>query len=418
MRTIDEILGDMASKYPMLRLIQGDVGSGKTVVAGAAIYLMKIAGLQSALMAPTEILARQHYKTFVNLFTKFGLNVQLLTASTLESDKKEILRQLASGTCDLIVGTHSLIQDDVAFNKLGLAVIDEQHRFGVKQRDKIKKSGAQHLLNLSATPIPRTMALTIYGDQDLSIINELPPGRQVIVTRVVPEKKRKDAYLWVSDNIRKGRQVFVICPLVDESDLIEAKAATIEYEKLKNEIFPEHRVALLHGRMKSAEKDSVMRLFAQGEIDILVSTSVVEVGIDIPNANIILIEGADRFGLAQLHQFRGRVGRGIHQSYCFLFSDSNSDDALLRLQYMVKYNSGFDLAEFDLKMRGPGEVYGIKQSGIPDLKFANFTDSVEMMRIRAIAEDLMNKDPELDNFMALKAKLMEIEARSEHISVS
>lgn len=408
-RVIDEISFDLSSEHPMMRLVQGDVGSGKTATAAAAIYLLKKAGFQSALMAPTEILARQHYKSLFNLFSHFDINIALLTGSTAKSDKDIVLRQVASGTCDLIVGTHSLIEDDVVFNKLGLIVIDEQHRFGVKQRELLKKSGKPHVLNLSATPIPRTMALTIYGDQDLSIIDELPPGRQEIITRIVPENKRNDAYFWISENISKGRQMFIICPLVEDSDVIEAKAATAEFERLKKDVFPMHRIALLHGRMKSSEKDEIMKSFAAGSIDILVSTSVVEVGIDVPNANIILIEGAERFGLAQLHQFRGRVGRGEHQSYCFLFSDTNSAAGLERLKNMVKYSSGFDLAEMDLKLRGPGEVYGLRQSGIPDLKMASFNDSKLMYRARSAAELLINKDPELEEFPLLSSKIAQLE---------
>jgi ATP-dependent DNA helicase RecG len=249
------------------------------------------------------------------------------------------------------------------------------------------------------------MALTLYGDQDLSTLDELPPGRQEIVTRLVPEDKRNDAYFWISDQVQKGRQVFIICPLIEESDAIQVKAVTLEYERLKTDVFPSHRLALLHGRMKAEDKDEVMKQFAAGTVDILVSTSVVEVGIDVPNASIMMIEGADRFGLAQLHQFRGRVGRGEHQSYCFLFTDSSSDAALQRLKYMVKYNSGFDLAELDLQMRGPGEIYGIKQSGLPDLKMASFTDLAMLNRVRAQAERLVDEDLELRQYPKLQEKI-------------
>lgn len=381
-RVIAEIVEDLKKNYPMMRLVQGDVGAGKTVVAAAVIFAMKQAGFQSALMAPTEILARQHYKSLVQLLAPFHFNVQLLVGSMSASEHDEVLKQLATGTCDLVVGTHALIQEGVMFAKLGLAVIDEQHRFGVKQRDVFKVHGSPHILNLSATPIPRTMALTAYGDQDLSTLDELPPGRQEIVTRLIPENKRKDAYLWISEQIRKGRQVFIICPLIEESDAIQVKAVTLEYERLKNEVFPKHKLALLHGRMKSEDKDTIMKAFSNADVDILVSTSVVEVGIDVPNATIMMIEGADRFGLAQLHQFRGRVGRGEHQSYCFLLTDSKGDEALRRLKVMVQYKSGFDLAELDLQMRGPGEVYGVRQSGIPDLKMASYTDLDLMNKVR------------------------------------
>ncbi len=417
-RVIAEMFEDFEKGFPMMRLIQGDVGAGKTVVAAAAIYALKQAGYQSALMAPTEILARQHFKTLVRLLTPFNFNVQILTGSTSNSEADEILRQLATGTCDLVVGTHALIQEGVQFAKLGLAVIDEQHRFGVKQRAVFKMHGNPHMLNLSATPIPRTMALTLYGDQDLSTLDELPPGRQEIVTRLVPEDKRQDAYLWISDQVCKGRQVFIVCPLIEESEAIEVKAATLEYERLKEDVFPQHRLALLHGRMKAEEKDVIMKKFSSGEVDILVSTSVVEVGIDVPNATIMMIEGADRFGLAQLHQFRGRVGRGEHQSYCFLLTDSQSTDALQRLKYMVKYNSGFDLAELDLQMRGPGEIYGIKQSGIPDLKVASFTDLNILNKVRSYAQRLIDEDVDLRLYGRLREKIAKLEAETELGDVS
>jgi ATP-dependent DNA helicase RecG len=413
-RTLQEVFGDLERDFPMLRLVQGDVGSGKTAVAAAAIYAMKVAGWQSVLMAPTEILARQHFKNLTKLLTRFGFNVQLLVGSMSDGEHADVLRQLATGTCDLVIGTHALIQEGVNFARLGLVVIDEQHRFGVKQRNVFKAQGTPHMLNLSATPIPRTMALTIYGDQDLSVLDELPPGRQEIVTRLVPEAKRRDAELWVSDHITKGRQVFVVCPLIEESEMLQVKAVTLEYERLREHVFPQHRLALLHGRMKAEDKDEVMRQFSAGEIDILVSTSVIEVGIDVPNATIMMIEGADRFGLAQLHQFRGRVGRGEHQSYCFLFTDSNGDEALQRLKYMVKFNSGFDLAEMDLQLRGPGEIYGVKQSGIPDLRMATFSDKELLVRVRAAAQRLVDEDVELKAYPALAAKIAKFEAASEN----
>ncbi len=385
-RVLQEILEDFQKPYPMTRLVQGDVGAGKTVLAAAALYLAKINNKQGVLMAPTEILARQHYSSLSKLLGAFGMNIQLLVGSLGTKDHQEVLRQIATGTCDLVIGTHALIQEGVSFANLGVAVVDEQHRFGVEQREALKSHGTPHFLTLSATPIPRTLALTIYGDQDLSILDEWPPGRQEIITRIVPEIKRNDAYFWVSDQIAKGRQVFIICPLVEESEVIEVKAATEEYERLQKDIFPQHKLALLHGRMKAEEKEAVMKAFSAGETDILVSTSVVEVGIDVPNATIMIIEGAERFGLAQLHQFRGRVGRGSHQSYCFLFSDSSSPEALERLNHMVRHASGFALAELDLAMRGPGEVYGVKQSGLPDLKMASFGDAALLERARSAAK--------------------------------
>jgi len=407
-RVIEEIHHDLAQDFPMSRLVQGDVGAGKTVVAASAIHTVLKSGFQAALMAPTEILARQHYKGLMKLLSSFGFNIQLLVGSMSAGERDDVLRQMATGTCDLVIGTHALIQEGVNFSNLGIAVVDEQHRFGVKQREMFKAQGRPHMLSLSATPIPRTMALTIYGDQDLSILDELPPGRQEIVTRLVPEKKRSDAEYWVNDQVMKGRQVFVICPLVEESEAIQVKSATEEYERLLNEVFLDHTVALLHGRMKGEDKDRVMKDFSAGLIDILVSTSVVEVGIDVPNASIMIIEGADRFGLAQLHQFRGRVGRGEHQSYCFLFTDSSSSEALQRLNLMVKYNSGFDLAEFDLKMRGPGEVYGLKQSGIPDLRMASFGDTELLGRVRSTAQLLVDQDINLEQYPSLKQKLAKI----------
>ncbi len=412
-RTLEEIFSDLRRDFPMLRLVQGDVGAGKTAVAAAVIFAMIRSGFQTALMAPTEILARQHFKSLTSLFARFGMNVQLLVGSLSASERDAVLVQLATGTCDLVIGTHAVIQDGVQFSRLGLAVIDEQHRFGVKQRALLKARGSPHMLNLSATPIPRTLALTIYGDQDLSILDELPPGRTPIVTRLVPESKRIDAYLWTADQIAKGRQVFIVCPLIEESEALQVRAATLEYERLQRDVFPSQRLALLHGRMPAEEKDQVMKAFSDGVIDVLVSTSVIEVGIDVPNATIMMIEGADRFGLSQLHQFRGRVGRGAHQSYCFLFTDSNSEEALQRLKYMTQYASGFDLAEMDLKLRGPGEIYGVKQSGVPDLKMASFGDHELLNRARAEAQLLLEEDLELNNTPLLKDYVNTVEAGFE-----
>ncbi len=417
-RSIAEIFEDLQKEFPMLRLVQGDVGAGKTALAAAAIFAMIRSGYQSVLMAPTEILARQHYKNLTALLARFGFNIQLLTGSMTATAHADVATQLATGTCDLVIGTHALIQDGIHFPRLGLVVIDEQHRFGVKQRAKLKAQGFPHLLNLSATPIPRTMALTIYGDQDLSILDELPPGRTPIVTRLVPEHKRRDAELWVSDQVAKGRQVFIVCPLIEESEAIQVKAATLEYERLSKEVFPEHRLALLHGKMKADDKETVMQAFSSGLVDILVSTSVVEVGIDVPNASIMIIEGADRFGLAQLHQFRGRVGRGAHQSYCFLFTQSASDDALRRLKYMVEFNSGFDLAEKDLELRGPGEIYGVKQSGIPDLRMASFGDKALLDRVRTNAARLVEEDPQLNSYPVLASKIAKFEAQIEMVDAA
>lgn len=404
-RVIGEISKDLASPYPMMRLLQGDVGAGKTVVAAFALLHVIKAGSQGVLMAPTEILARQHFQNLARFLNGFNLNVQLLVSSLPASHKESVARQIATGTVDLVIGTHALIQEGIAFNKLGLAVIDEQHRFGVKQRERLSEQGSPHVLSLSATPIPRTLAMVVYGDQDVSLLDELPPGRQEIITRLVPEKKRRDAELWIADQIKKGRQVFIICPLIEESDVLGVKAVTTEFERLSVDVFSEFKVGLLHGKLRPQDKEEIMSQFSQGTLDILVSTSVVEVGIDVPNATIMLIEGAERFGLSQLHQFRGRVGRGVHQSYCFLFTDSDSQEARERLGALVKYSGGFKLAEIDLALRGPGEVYGVKQSGIPDLKMASLGDAELIGRVRAAAARLIVEDPDLEFYPELKRRL-------------
>ena len=419
-RTIEEIFNDINKPYPMSRLLQGDVGSGKTVVAAATILNTVKNGYQAALMAPTEILAKQHYHTIFKMLRPFGLNIQFIAGSTPQSIKDDITLQLKNGTVDVVIGTHAIIQETVGFKKLGLAVIDEQHRFGVKQRDILKSQGSPHLLSLSATPIPRTLAMTIYGDQDLSIIDEMPKGRREIITRLVPDKKRGAGYKWIQEQVKKGRQAFVICPLIEESelkDLEEVKSAIKEYEYLQNEIFPDLKVGLLHGKMKAKEKEEIMTLFSLNKINILVSTSVIEVGIDVPNATIMVIEAAERFGLSQLHQFRGRVGRGEHQSYCFLFmkqakkgnKQNLAGENSKRLRAMVDFSSGFKLAEIDLKLRGPGEIYGVKQSGIPDLKMASLSDSFTISLARKAAQTLIQEDPTLNNHPLLKAKLDELQ---------
>ena len=408
-QVIKEIVKDITSPYPMMRLLQGDVGAGKTVVAAFALLHVLNSGFQGALMAPTEILARQHYANLMKFLQVFGYNIQLLVGSMTPKQKEEIARQIATGTVDLVVGTHALIQDKIDFRKLGLAVVDEQHRFGVAQRDKLREQGSPHVLSLSATPIPRTLAMVIYGDQDVSILDELPAGRKEIVTRMVPEKKRRDAEFWIADQIRKGRQVFIVCPLIDESDVLGVKAVSTEYARLSEHVFKEFKIGLLHGKLKAADKEKVMNQFSEGELDILVSTSVIEVGIDVPNATIMLIEGAERFGLSQLHQFRGRVGRGEYQSYCFLFTESQSQDSMQRLGSLVKYSSGFKLAEIDLALRGPGEVYGVKQSGIPDLKMASLGDAELVRTVRRAATELIVEDPELVNFPEITSRLARLD---------
>ncbi len=407
-RTLTEILTDMALPYPMSRLVEGDTGSGETVIAACAMYHAVKAGFQTCLLAPTEILARQHFATMQKVLKPLGIQPHLFIGALTQKEKKIMADGLRDGRTQVIVGTHSLIQDSITFKKLGLAIIDEQHRFGVKQRELLKSQGSPHMLHLSATPIPRSLALVMYGDQELSIIDELPPGRKPIMTRIVPEEKRKDAYDWIKEQIKAGRQAFIIFPLVNESEKIELKAAVKEYETLKLDIFQKEKVGLLHGQMKAEEKEATMAQFSKGEIDILVSTSVVEVGVDVPNATIMMIEGAERFGLAQLHQFRGRVGRGVHDSYCLLFPSSYSPDAIKRLEALVKYDSGFKLAEIDLQLRGPGEVFGTAQSGLPDLKMASLSDASTVTDTRKAALTILKNDPKLDSHKNLQMKMSEM----------
>ncbi|OQY20957.1 MAG: DNA helicase RecG [Chloroflexi bacterium] len=391
-RALRQIVADLRSDRPMNRLLQGDVGSGKTVVAAAAMALAVAAGGQAALMAPTEILAEQHLS---NLKPQIP-NLRLLTGSVTGPEREEIYAGLADGSVDVVVGTHALIQESVQFKSLALAVIDEQHRFGVSQRAALRQKGYNpHLLVMTATPIPRSLELTLWGHLDVSTIDEMPPGRKPIVTRLILPTERERAYSFVRSQIEKGRQAFIICPLVEESDKIEAKAAIEEYERLQKYIFSDLRLGLLHGRMKGEEKEGAMAQFVRGELDILVATSVVEVGIDVPNASVMLIEGADRFGLAQLHQFRGRVGRGEHDSYCLLVSGSPSSEAQERLQTVEATDDGFELAQKDLEMRGPGEFLGARQSGFPDLNLASVTDLRLVESAREAARRFFETDPEL-----------------------
>ncbi len=406
-RVLDDIVQDLRRDRPMSRLLQGDVGSGKTVVAAAAMAVTWAAGAQSALMAPTEILAEQHYRTISHLLdtAQFQedertnhLNVRLLTGSTPASEKETIYNGLANGKIDVVIGTHALIQEGVQFRQLALAIVDEQHRFGVSQRAALRQKGYNpHVLVMTATPIPRSLALTIYGDLDLSIIDEMPPGRQPIQTRILAPTERERAYSFVRSQIGRGRQAFIICPLVEESEKIEAKAAVEEHKRLQDEIFPDLRLGLLHGRMKGEEKEAVMGQFVRGELAILVSTSVVEVGIDVPNASIMLVEGANRFGLAQLHQFRGRVGRGEHASYCLLIADSSTVVSEERLKAIEVTYDGFALAEKDLELRGPGEFFGTRQTGLPDLRLAGFADVRLLEVARTEAQRLFETDPQLSN---------------------
>ena len=417
-RCIDEISTDMKrGSPPMNRLLQGEVGSGKTVVALAGLLSAAAAGFQGALMAPTEVLAEQHFRSVSrmleglprpvqedNLFSvhlpgvERPVSVGLLTGSVRAPVKRMLTAMTADRTLDLIIGTQALIQEGVSIPALGLAVADEQHRFGVAQRSALRSRGGEnpHTLIMSATPIPRTLSMTLFGDLDISTIDELPAGRQEVRTRWVPQERRVDAYDFVRKEVAEGRQAFVVCPLIEESSSIEAKAATEEYERLSGEVFPELRVGLLHGRMHSKDKDKILRGFSDGDLDVLVTTAVVEVGIDVPNATIMLIEGAERFGLAQLHQFRGRVGRGEHRSYCFLLSsDTQSIAAKERLSALERTHDGFELAEIDLELRGPGDFFGTRQSGLPSLRMAQFSDRGLLESAREVATRIASEDPEL-----------------------
>jgi len=414
-----EIIRDLGKDRPMNRLLEGDVGSGKTIVACLAILNTALNGFQTAYMAPTEILARQHYENISKLFAGWGIKIGLLTSAdkranvAFENDK-DIYELITNGELDLIIGTHALIQSKVNFNKLSLVIIDEQHRFGVEQRKQLKQKNNDgtlpHLLSMTATPIPRSLALTVYGDLDLSVINELPIGRKEILTEIVAPERRPDKYKFVMEQIKNGRQVFVICPLIDPSDKLGVKAVKDEYEKLDKKIFPDLKIGLMHGKLKSGEKEKVMAEFLENETKILVSTPVVEVGIDIQNATIMMIESAERFGLAQLHQFRGRVGRSQEQSYCFLMTESNDINSIRRLQTLAQCKNGFDLAEKDLEFRGPGEVYGIRQSGYNDqLKVAKLTDYIVIKKSKSAVEEILARDPALTNYPSIKERLKKFE---------
>jgi ATP-dependent DNA helicase RecG len=400
---LGEILADLGKQRPMTRLLQGDVGSGKTAVAAAAALMTIRAGFQVAVMAPTEILAEQHFHNFRGLYAGFLPNerpeIALLTGSTTAKTRRELLPEVGQGSVDVLVGTHALIQEGVEFQRLGLTVIDEQHRFGVRQRANLPgKAGAlrPHLLSMTATPIPRTLNMVINGDMDVSIIDQLPPGRIPIETRRYVGAERGLAYDLVRQEICHGHQVFVICPLVEESESSDAKAAVAEAERLKREVFPALRIATLHGRMSGRDKDRIMTAFRDREFDLLVSTSVIEVGIDVPNATVMMIEGADRFGLAQLHQFRGRVGRGGDRSYCLLLAEESSPDGEARLDLMVETNDGFILAEKDLELRGPGDFLGTRQSGLPEMSWIDGSFDTRLFDLaRQSAERILAGDPDL-----------------------
>ncbi len=479
-----EIFQDLSQSQPMNRLLAGDVGSGKTIVAALAALQVASEGFQVAFMAPTEVLAIQHFKSLSSLFAKYDLPIGLLTNSesqiscqseSLEQNKKQLLGQIKNGQLKIIIGTHSLIQKTVSFKNLALVIVDEQHRFGVQQRAALQKStinlcdglpsSVPHLLSMTATPIPRTLALTLYGDLDLSLLKELPRGRQQIITKIVGAKDRLAAYEFIRQQVKHGRQVFVICPRIeindeksrgdiisealkptsghgsipqmrdgergglasknfiagknftifrnniDSTNTDEIKAVKQEVEKLTKEIFPEFKVAALHSKLKPAEKNKIMADFKTGKINILVSTSVVEVGIDIPNATVMMIEGAERFGLAQIHQFRGRVGRSEHQSFCFLLTTSPGQETNQRLKAILTAKNGFELAEYDLRLRGPGQFYGAKQWGLPDLSMASLTDIELIKQVRSEASNLLQKDPTLKSYPSIKENLRQFKEK-------
>lgn len=394
-RVLDEISKDLQGTSPMNRLVQGEVGSGKTIVAAICAYISHLNNLGTFYMAPTEILAFQHHTTLKKFLEPLGIEVGIYTGS----------RKSVQGK--VIVGTHALLSEKLSMDNVGLVIVDEQQRFGVSQRATLRsKAKVPHFLTMTATPIPRTVALTLYGDLDVSVINELPKGRKVIKTHVVPNKKRADAYQFIERRVKEGDQVYIITPLIEESESIKtAKAAIVEFEKLKTEVFPDLKLGLLHGRLSSKEKEKVLNDFKNHDLDILVSTTVVEVGVDVPNATIMVVESAERFGLAQLHQLRGRVGRGEKESYCLLFTSQSGPEAYKRLKNLEYISDGLKLSEIDLELRGSGEVFGTAQSGQAELKIASLTDIETIDKARNAAKLIMEKDPTLDNYPLLKEKL-------------
>jgi ATP-dependent DNA helicase RecG len=399
-RILHEIRADMKRKEQMNRLLQGDVGSGKTVVALIAMLIAVQNDFQAALMAPTEILAEQHYLTLRPLLDKLGVHANLLLGGMRKSVREKTLKAIETGRAGIVIGTHALIQEDVSFRRLGLVVIDEQHRFGVIQRAALRDKGVHpDVLVMTATPIPRSLSMTIYGDLDVSILGEMPPGRRPIKTLWHGDRQRERTYRFLDDQMERGRQVYVVCPLVEQSEKLDLKAAEDMAERLGGKIFPHRTVDLLHGRLPSREKEKRMRAFARGRTDLLVCTTVVEVGVDVPNATVMLVEHAERYGLAQLHQLRGRVGRGHEQSFCLLMASYPlSDEAKLRLKTLCRTNDGFEIAEVDLRMRGPGEIFGTRQHGLPELKVADLVDDVDLLRqARREAFDIVEKDPQLSH---------------------
>ncbi|MBC7959220.1 MAG: ATP-dependent DNA helicase RecG [Vallitaleaceae bacterium] len=399
LRVWEEIQSDLEGPKTMNRLVQGDVGSGKTVLAILALVYAVNNGYQGTMMAPTEVLAKQHYQSLQQLLTPFGIEVGLLVGSMTKKQKQETAGRIAEGSIHIVIGTHAIIQDAIQFNNLALVITDEQHRFGVRQREKLSGKGHYpHVLVMSATPIPRTLALIVYGDMDVSLVDELPPGRQVIKTYHVNSSYRPRIYQFLEKEINNGRQVYVVCPMVDENEELELESVVSYSEKLKEVISPSIRMTYLHGKMKPKEKNDIMESFSLGEIDLLVSTTVIEVGVNVPNATIMVIENAERFGLAGLHQLRGRVGRGIHQSYCILITDSKADITKKRLDVLEKYTDGFIISEYDLKLRGPGDAFGIKQHGLPEFRIGNIFENMDLLKETSeLAKKILKEDPLLEN---------------------
>lgn len=406
-QTINEICSDFKSSKMMNRLIQGDVGSGKTAVAAAAMYITAINGYQSAMMAPTEILASQHFDTITKFFSAFNITTVLLTGNMKSKEKQEVLEKIRTGKADVIIGTHAIISDEVEFKSLGLVIADEQHRFGVAQRARLcAKGNDPHMLIMSATPIPRTLALILYADLDVSVINELPPGRKPVKTYAVGSHMRNRVYSFLKNSVNSGMQAYVVCPLVEETEKSDLKNAA-ELAQNLSQTFPQFRVGLVHGRMKTKDKDSIMNEFAAGEINILVSTTVIEVGVNVPNANIMIIENAERFGLSQLHQLRGRVGRGSNQAFCILISDGTNDITRKRMETMCISNDGFYISEQDLKLRGPGDFFGTRQHGLPEMRIANLFEDMDILKqAQDAAQFIMSNS--LDNYPLLKKRCQKI----------
>jgi ATP-dependent DNA helicase RecG len=397
-KVFKEIKKDMESGKVMNRLVQGDVGSGKTIVAVLALFKAVRSGYQGAMMVPTEILAQQHFESISSLLSKYEIKIALLKGSQTKKQKSEILDNIKAGGVDIVIGTHALLEENVEFERLGLVITDEQHRFGVRQRAVLSRKGNNpDVLVMTATPIPRTLALILYGDLDISIIDELPPGRKPVETYPVDESMRERINSFIRKKVQEGRQVYIVCPLVDESDSIEAKSATNLAEKISQKDFSDLKVGLIHGKLKSREKEEIMKSFAVGNLDILVSTTVIEVGVNVPNATVMAVENAERFGLAQLHQLRGRVGRGESQSYCILYNEGKSDVSKERMKVMQKTNDGFVISEKDLELRGPGEFFGTRQHGIPDLKIANLYKDMDILRMsQEAALKILSEDKKLE----------------------